>query len=117
MNNLFSERLVKLRTSIKISQQKLAEGLGINQSQVNKLEHGYIEANFNLLINIAKFFNVTTDYLLGCEKLNVVTKTEIYSPEQQKLVKTILNLSDVNFNKVVDYVSMLEILEHSPNNK
>lgn len=62
---MFSERIKKLREENNISQIDLAEYLGISQQALSKWENGKNEPDNDSLIKIAKYFNVSTDYLLG----------------------------------------------------
>ena len=61
----FSERFKELRQSRKLSQQELAYYLGISKSSVNMYERGEREPGLETIENIADFFNVDMDYLLG----------------------------------------------------
>lgn len=60
-------RLKTLRTERKLSQKQLAIDLKTTNSSICDWENGRSEPNIETLINIAKYFNVTTDYLLGLE--------------------------------------------------
>ena len=60
------DRILKLlRTEKKMSQQELADALGIPKSSINMYERGERQPNFEVLETIADFFNVDIDYLLG----------------------------------------------------
>lgn len=61
----FSERLRELRNSRKLSQQNLADELKISKSSVNMYERGEREPGIETLENIADFFNVDMDFLIG----------------------------------------------------
>ena len=63
--NMFGKRLKELRIEKGMTQQQLAEVLGVDRTAVMKWELGERETNFGMLIKIAKYFQVTTDYLLG----------------------------------------------------
>lgn len=58
-------RLKELRKQRGISQLKLAMDLGMNQNTVSRYENGEREADYQTLINIADYFEVSLDYLLG----------------------------------------------------
>lgn len=62
---MFGENLKKLRKENKITQMQLANHLGFFHSAIVKWEKGICEPTFDTLIKIAKYFNVTVDYLLG----------------------------------------------------
>lgn len=57
-------RLRGLRKGRRMSQQKLAIELGMNQNSVSRYETGEREADYQTLISIADYFNVSIDYLL-----------------------------------------------------
>ena len=57
-------RLKELRLSRNISQLKLAMDLGLNQNSISRYETGSRQADYDLLIKIADYFDVSIDYLL-----------------------------------------------------
>lgn len=58
-------RIVALREAREISQTDFANRLGINRSVVNRIEKGTRPVRDDELKSIARFFNVSIDYLLG----------------------------------------------------
>ena len=67
MNNLelFAFRVKKLRKARKLSQQGLAEVLGLTQTAISGIESGLRTTTIEKLILLAQFFEISTDYLLG----------------------------------------------------
>ena len=63
----FHQSFKELRIENGLSQQVVAESLGVNQRTVSSCEVSRVEPDFSMLVKIAKFFEVTTDYLLGNE--------------------------------------------------
>lgn len=61
----FSERLVLLREKNNLSQQELADNIGITRQSLSLYEKAERTINIELLAKIADIFNVTTDYLMG----------------------------------------------------
>ena len=57
-------RLKELRKLRKMTQQRLAIELNMNQNTISRYESGEREADFQTLIRFADFFNVSIDYLL-----------------------------------------------------
>lgn len=57
-------RLKHLRQKRGISQLKLAMDLGLNQNSISRYESGEREADYQTLIRLADYFNVSIDYLL-----------------------------------------------------
>lgn len=62
---MFAERLKKLRKENNMSQQKLADLLGLGQSAIAMWEKGKNSPEYESLIKIADIFNVSIDYLAG----------------------------------------------------
>ena len=57
-------RLKELRKLRKMTQQRLAIELNMNQNNISRYESGEREADYQTLIRFADFFNVSIDYLL-----------------------------------------------------
>ena len=47
----------KLRTEKRISQQKLAENLGVSRQTINSIEKGIFDPSLRLTIKIVRFFD------------------------------------------------------------
>ena len=58
-------KIKELREAKKISQVKLAMDLGLNQNSVSRYENGERQADYDTLIRLADYFDVSIDYLLG----------------------------------------------------
>lgn len=58
-------RIKKLRENRGIIQEILAAELGITQQMMSKYERDITLIKVDILKRVAKYFNVTTDYLLG----------------------------------------------------
>ena len=58
-------RIKELRKKRGLMQQRLASELGITQQMLSKYEGDVTVIKVDVLKKIAKYFNVTTDYLLG----------------------------------------------------
>lgn len=61
----FSKRLTKLRKAKDITQEQLAELVGISRSAVSLYEIDKREPDFDTLKTLAKFFDCSSDFLLG----------------------------------------------------
>ena len=61
----FKDNLKELRQGSAMTQKQLAERLGVLERSISYWESGSRECDFETLIKIAEFFNVTTDELLG----------------------------------------------------
>lgn len=61
----FAGRMKQLRQEQKMSQQELADRLGISRSAVGMYEQGRRDPDFELLDAIADLFGVDLSYMLG----------------------------------------------------
>ena len=65
--NKFAERLKSLRIEKNLSQRELAKEIGFAQPSIARCEAWLQIPNIDVAIIFAKYFGVTTDYLLGLE--------------------------------------------------
>ncbi len=67
MKNLeiFAIRVKELRKQKRLSQTELGEVLGLTHKSISTIESGVRGTTIEKLILLAKFFEVSTDYLLG----------------------------------------------------
>lgn len=83
-----SEKIKALRESLSLTQADLAKSLGLTRSAVNAWEMGLSIPSTSYIVELARVFNVSTDYLLGLnenagisvaglteEQVNVLSKT------------------------------------------
>ncbi|MDE5990560.1 MAG: helix-turn-helix domain-containing protein [Clostridia bacterium] len=64
MDNNFTKNLKNLRKTLHMGQSQLADRLGISVKTVSHWETGYCEPSISQLIELAKLFNVSLDYLI-----------------------------------------------------
>ena len=65
--SIFAKKLKTLRTEQNLKQEDLAKHLGVNQRTISNWENAVREPDFKTLTQIATYFKVSTDYLLGLE--------------------------------------------------
>ena len=70
MNVSLADKLKELRKSKNISQERLAEYLGVSYQAVSKWENGVTSPDILLLPDIARYYGITVDELLQVEKIN-----------------------------------------------
>lgn len=79
------ENLKKLRTSKNMSQQKLAEMIGVSQPQIHSYESGEYEPDAETLKNIANIFETSVDYLVGnTDIMHKIERVEKYELNQDE---------------------------------
>lgn len=67
MKRKFAERLKDLRTETGLSFAKLGKEVGLSDASLCRWENGEMDITSDNLIVLAKYFGVSTDYLLGLE--------------------------------------------------
>ncbi len=70
-----AERIKVLREARGWTQAELARRLSITRNGVNSWEQGLSMPSPACLVDLAKLFSVSTDYLLGVERLETVNVT------------------------------------------
>ena len=65
--SIFATRLRELRTDKKLSMKNLAKQINTTDTAISNWENDINEPKISYLVSLAKFFNVSTDYLLGLE--------------------------------------------------
>ena len=65
---MFADRIKHLRQSKELNQVQLAEKLGVKKQSVSNWENDNIMPSVDMLVKIADFFDVSTDYLLGRDR-------------------------------------------------
>ncbi|NBI73598.1 XRE family transcriptional regulator [Clostridiaceae bacterium] len=67
MDNTFSKRLKGLRTSLSLTQSDFAKEIGTTQATLSSYENSSKLPSIDLLISIAKKYNVSIDWLCGLQ--------------------------------------------------
>lgn len=91
---MLNEQIRELRNIRGISQIQLANKLGVTKQSVSNWENDNILPSIEMLVKIANFFEVSTDYFLGLDKkrtLDVENLTEIQISHIQLIVDDLRN--------------------------
>lgn len=95
---VFGERLKELRVKRNMTQEEL--GLifnpSLSQSTCGTYENGKRQPTLENLVVISKYFNVSTDYLLGIT--DEITTINTFKEENPRELKEFLNKNKVLFN-------------------
>lgn len=90
---MISEKIKELRELSQISQSQLAKKLDVTRSSVNAWENGLSTPTTQYIVDMAKLFHVSADYILGMETEHMVSLRG-YSEEEIKLVMNLLHYID-----------------------
>lgn len=104
---MFIQRLKELRASIDISQASLAEAIGVSQQAVAKWETDKATPDPYMIVKIAQYFNVSTDFLLGVSSTtNHPENKDIssdLSDDEQKIIEA-YRTADNKEKRMAEYV-------------
>ncbi|MBQ7308267.1 MAG: helix-turn-helix transcriptional regulator [Clostridia bacterium] len=90
------KRLKELREDNDLTQKKISEILNMSQTGYSQYEIGRNDIPTKILIDLAKHYNTTTDYILGLTDIKEpITNYEI-TKAKQTLINQILKLNDKN---------------------
>lgn len=107
MDNYFSSNLKKIRENRGLSQNKFAELLNINQSNILRWEDGSRTPGIDAAIDISNKLKIPLGVLIG-EDLSL--KENIFLDEQNKLDWIITDktkaLSDEDKKKIIDIIDI-----------
>lgn len=126
-----SENIKKFRKERKMTQEQLAEAMGVSVSAVYKWESNQSIPEINLILEMADLFHTSTDVLLGYEWRNnhaaavldrIVTlkKAMKYDEaviEAEKALKSYPNSFDIVYQSALLYLELGEDTEHRKANK
>ena len=85
MEETLGKRIAANRKRLKLTQDQLAEQLGVTAQAVSKWENDLSCPDIGTLPRLAAIFGITTDALLGIEpqKTNIVHEAEVISDEEE----------------------------------
>lgn len=64
---MLNERIKELRIANGMTQVELATALSVTKQCISNWENNNIQPSIDMLVKIAKYFSVSTDYLLGID--------------------------------------------------
>lgn len=68
-------RLKELRKAAGLSQQELADALSVHQTLISQIEREVVVPSGQLMVELADYFGVSTDYLLGRDEVDAAPKS------------------------------------------
>ena len=103
-------RIRELRRSHNMSQEALGTIINTTQQAVSKMEKDTCAISTDLLISMARYFNVTTDYILGLSDIKRDLSGQIrMNQEMDQCYDIVLrynNLTDTNKKTLLDRLQL-----------
>ena len=95
---MLAERIKHLREQRPMTQVDMAKYLGVTRSGVSAWEMGISVPSTQYIVELAKFFNVSTDYLLGMEETASVSLQSLTEKDIQIVYSLIEHLRSKGAN-------------------
>lgn len=92
----FGETLKKLRKNNGFTQKELGSYLGLSKAVISKYENGMGYPTLDVLVRIADYFGVTTDYMLGVAKGKTIDVSSLTDSQIDVIHKTIAEFQKCN---------------------
>ena len=99
---MIGERLKSLRKNKRVNQENLAKAINVQKSAISHYETGKNDPNDMVKIKLAKYFNISLDYLIG------VIDEPVPHYNSNAFVKLPDNISLEEKNLVVTFVDYVE---------
>lgn len=106
----FATKLKLLREENKMTQQYVADRLNVARSTVAGYETKCRQPSHEKLTTLANLFNVTVDYLLDDDTINMTSsQCTIHTDDEKKLIAKYRRLSSDSKQKLMEYIRLLEL--------
>ena len=92
---MLNERIKELRNSLNLTQVELAKSLNVTKQCVSNWENDNIQPSVDMLLKIAKYFNVSTDYLLGKESKKTIDVSLLNDDQISHIRQIIKDISEL----------------------
>lgn len=86
---MICDRIRTLREAANLSQSALAKHLEVSRSAVNAWEMGLSSPTTQYVIEMAKLFHISADYLLEIDNTETI-RLDGFSPAQKQLLQTLV---------------------------
>ena len=100
-------RLKELREQKRLNQEGMALKINVSQSTISAYEVGERTPDLETLITIARFFDVSIDYLVGLSDIKQPIKRSDLMTDELEYLYVYKQLSDVDREKVKAYIDGL----------
>ena len=109
----FGELLASLRRERGILQKELAAYLNVTVATISNYEKGVHAPDYETLVKLADFFDVSTDYLLQRTEykssIQTLNQKLVVNYTVSELVNAILQLDQNSMTALIDYYALLSL--------
>jgi transcriptional regulator with XRE-family HTH domain len=105
MDNLYSDRFLKLRKKLKLTQSEMADKLSVSRVRISQIETGYQKPTLELIQDVINTFSVSGDYFFNSKDDILDANNDIIDDI------TIFNNNSDNNNERNHYLDRIKSLE------
>lgn len=111
----FANRLIQLRSEREITQQVLADAIGVTKSLISMFERGKRMPSYEVQEALADYFNIDIDYLIGrSDKTTTVFSNSDSNPQRRFLMDKIAKADEKKLDRIV---RLMELIDEESNNR
>ncbi|MEG7335630.1 helix-turn-helix domain-containing protein [Bacillus sp. 0102A] len=119
---MFNKKLITLRKSKKLTQEEMANKIGVHRGTYANYERGHRQPDYDTLKKIADFFEVTIDYLLDQESEPIIREektpyTALNDPDLQIAFRDAADFSEEARRQAIDFINYLKEKEKAKGRK
>lgn len=104
---MICDRIRALREKTGMSARKFAEEMGMKYTTYYGYETGSREPGSDSIVALAKYYNVTTDYILGIEKSPAPAEADTGDKRLDGIIENYHQLNEAGQQELVDYAEGL----------
>ena len=123
MKDITKKRIINLLEERNINQKILADAIDTTEATLSRNLNSVHEIRADIIEKIAKYFNVSTDYLLGntdkpnAIKLKVADADGTITGIEYELLNKVKGFTTDDLEKVLDYVDYIKSKKDDKNEK
>ena len=91
-----NENIKRLRLARGLNQVEFAKAMGVSKQCVSNWENDNVMPSIEMLIKIADFFNITTDYILGRNERPYIDVTGLTDEQISHISLIVSDMSKLN---------------------
>lgn len=96
---MLNDNIKKLRVAIGLNQVEFAKILGVSKQCVSNWENDNVMPSIEMLVKIADFFNVTTDFLLGRNEKSYIDVSSLTDEQISHISLIVSDMAKLNHLK------------------
>lgn len=94
--DILGKNLTNLRSEKMITQEQLADAIGVTRKAISSYENGSRQPSYDILFRFASYFHVSIDFLLGRQSDLIIDATGLDGREYTIVVELVEGMVEKN---------------------